>query len=45
LPAYTGFAATLLGGVVLAIFSVIAGHWSDNTSRSIRSPLLPRSVW
>jgi MHS family proline/betaine transporter-like MFS transporter len=33
LPAYTGFAATLLGGVVLAIFSVIAGHWSDMTAR------------
>jgi len=25
LPAYTGFAATLLGGVLLAVFSVIAG--------------------
>src|SRR5215813_7043252 len=33
LPAYTGFAATLLGGVVLAVFSVIAGHWSDKTGR------------
>ena len=33
LPAYTGFVATLLGGVVLAIFSVIAGHWSDKTAR------------
>lgn len=33
LPTYTGFAATLLGGVVLAIFSVIAGHWSDKTAR------------
>jgi MHS family proline/betaine transporter-like MFS transporter len=33
LPAYTGFAATLLGGVLLAVFSVIAGHWSDKTSR------------
>jgi MFS transporter, MHS family, proline/betaine transporter len=33
LPAYTGFAATLLGGVVLAIFSVVAGHWSDKTAR------------
>jgi MHS family proline/betaine transporter-like MFS transporter len=29
LPAYTGFAATLLGGMILAVFSVIAGHWSD----------------
>src|SRR5262249_49675553 len=34
LPAYTGFAATLLGGVVLAVFSVIAGHWSDKTART-----------
>jgi MHS family proline/betaine transporter-like MFS transporter len=33
LPAYTGFAATLLGGVVLAIFSVVAGHWSDKAAR------------
>jgi MHS family proline/betaine transporter-like MFS transporter len=33
LPAYTGFAATLLGGVVLAVFSVVAGHWSDKTPR------------
>jgi MHS family proline/betaine transporter-like MFS transporter len=33
LPAYTGFAATLLGGVVLAIFSVIAGHLSDKIAR------------
>jgi MHS family proline/betaine transporter-like MFS transporter len=33
LPAYTGFVATLLGGVVLAVFSVIAGHWSDKTGR------------
>ena len=34
LPAYTGFAATLLGGVALAVVSVIAGHLSDKTSRS-----------
>jgi MFS transporter, MHS family, proline/betaine transporter len=33
LPAYTGFAATLVGGVALAVFSIIAGHWSDKTSR------------
>jgi MHS family proline/betaine transporter-like MFS transporter len=33
LPAYTGFAATLVGGVVLAVFSVLAGHWSDKTPR------------
>jgi len=31
LPAYTGFVATLVGGVILAIFSVIAGYWSDKT--------------
>jgi MHS family proline/betaine transporter-like MFS transporter len=35
LPAYTGFAATLLGGVVLAVFSVIAGHWSDKIARPV----------
>ncbi len=34
LPAYTGFVATLLGGVVLAISSVLAGHWSDKTART-----------
>jgi MFS family permease len=34
LPAYTGFAAPLLGGVVLAVFSVLAGHWSDTTART-----------
>lgn len=33
LPAYTGFAATLLGGIMLAIFSVVAGHLSDKTAR------------
>jgi MHS family proline/betaine transporter-like MFS transporter len=33
LPAYTGFAATLVGGVMLAVFSVIAGHWSDTMPR------------
>ncbi|HEY7578829.1 MAG TPA: MFS transporter [Acetobacteraceae bacterium] len=33
LPAYTGFAATLLGGVVLAVFSVLAGHASDRIAR------------
>src|SRR5215469_16755908 len=29
LPAYTGFAATLVGGIILAFFSVVAGYWSD----------------
>ena len=33
LPAYTGFAATLVGGVALAVFSVIAGHASDRIAR------------
>jgi MHS family proline/betaine transporter-like MFS transporter len=33
LPAYTGFAATLVGGVALAVCSVIAGHWSDRVAR------------
>jgi MHS family proline/betaine transporter-like MFS transporter len=33
LPAYTGFVATLVGGVILAVFSVLAGHWSDRTAR------------
>jgi MHS family proline/betaine transporter-like MFS transporter len=33
LAAYTGFAATLVGGVVLAVFSVVAGHWSDKIPR------------
>jgi MHS family proline/betaine transporter-like MFS transporter len=33
LPAYTGFVATLLGGAVLAIFSVVAGHLSDRIAR------------
>jgi len=31
LPAYTTFAATLIGGIILAVFSVIAGHYSDRT--------------
>jgi len=33
LPASTGFIATLVGGVILAIFSPAAGHWSDKTAR------------
>lgn len=33
LPAYTGFVATLVGGVILAVFSLVAGHWSDKTGR------------
>src|SRR5947209_3097404 len=34
LQASTGFIATLIGGVILAVFSVIAGHWSDSISRT-----------
>ena len=26
--------ATLIGGVILAVFSVVAGYWSDSTSRT-----------
>jgi MHS family proline/betaine transporter-like MFS transporter len=33
LPAYTGFVATLVGGIALAVISVVAGHWSDKTAR------------
>ncbi|HUA55848.1 MAG TPA: MFS transporter [Candidatus Sulfotelmatobacter sp.] len=40
LPAYTGFAATLVGGIILAVFSVIAGHWSDSTTPRTRIMLV-----
>jgi MHS family proline/betaine transporter-like MFS transporter len=40
LPAYTGFAATLVGGIILAGFSVIAGHWSDKTVPRTRLMLI-----
>ena len=33
LPASTGFTATLIGGVILAIGCPLAGHWSDKMSR------------
>jgi len=33
LPQYTGFVATLIGGVILAIGSPLAGHWSDKMAR------------
>ena len=33
LPAYVGFVATLVGGIILAIGSPFAGHWSDRTAR------------
>jgi MHS family proline/betaine transporter-like MFS transporter len=34
LPASTTFIATLVGGIALAVFSPIAGHWSDKSSRT-----------
>jgi len=40
LPAYTGFAATLVGGIILAVFSVVAGHWSDKTVPRTRLMLI-----
>ena len=40
LPAYTTFAATLVGGIILAVFSVIAGHWSDKTAPRARIMLI-----
>jgi MHS family proline/betaine transporter-like MFS transporter len=33
LPAYTGFIATLIGGVVLAVGCPLFGHWSDRIAR------------
>ena len=43
LPAYTGFAATLVGGIILAVFSVIAGHRSDKTVP--RTRLMRITAW
>ena len=40
LPAYTGFVATLVGGLILAVFSVVAGHWSDKTTPRTRIMLI-----
>jgi MHS family proline/betaine transporter-like MFS transporter len=34
LPSYVGFAATFVGGIALAVFSVVAGHWSDKMPRT-----------
>src|SRR6266700_5329085 len=34
LPEYTGFVATLIGGVILAIGCPLAGHWSDKIGRT-----------
>src|SRR5947209_3767647 len=33
LPEYTGFVATLVGGLILAIGCPLAGHWSDKIPR------------
>jgi MFS transporter, MHS family, proline/betaine transporter len=35
LPASTGFTATLIGGLILAIGCPLAGHWSDKMSRPL----------
>ena len=35
LPTYVGFVATLVGGIILAIGSPFAGHWSDKTNRPL----------
>jgi MHS family proline/betaine transporter-like MFS transporter len=40
LPAYTGFVATLVGGIILAVFSIVAGHWSDITVPRTRIMLI-----
>jgi MHS family proline/betaine transporter-like MFS transporter len=40
LPGYTGFLATLVGGVVLGTFSVVAGHRSDKTVPRTRIMLI-----
>jgi MHS family proline/betaine transporter-like MFS transporter len=40
LPAYTGFAATLVGGILLAVFAVIAGHRSDKSKPRTRMMLI-----
>ena len=40
LPAYAGFLATLVGGIILGTFSVIAGHRSDKTVPRTRIMLI-----
>ena len=40
LPDHTGFAATLVGGIMLAFFSVVAGHWSDKIKPRVRIMLV-----
>jgi MHS family proline/betaine transporter-like MFS transporter len=43
LPAYTAFTATLVGGLVLAIFSPIFGHWSDKMA--FRPRIMMVAAW
>jgi len=43
LPAYTGFTATLVGGLVLAVFSPIFGHWSDKMA--FRPRIMVVAAW
>jgi MFS transporter, MHS family, proline/betaine transporter len=43
LPASTGFIATLVGGIILAIGSPLAGHWSDKLPR--RTLLMVITCW
>ncbi|MFZ2006208.1 MAG: MFS transporter [Stellaceae bacterium] len=43
LPAYTGFIATLIGGLVLALFCPIFGHWSDKMA--FRPRLMVVTAW
>jgi MFS transporter, MHS family, proline/betaine transporter len=40
LPAYTSFAATLVGGLLLGFFSVVAGYWSDRIQPRARLMLI-----
>ena len=40
LPAYAGFLATLVGGIILGTFSVVAGHRSDKTVPRTRIMLI-----
>jgi MHS family proline/betaine transporter-like MFS transporter len=35
LPEYTGFVATLVGGLILAVGCPLAGHWSDRIPRPL----------
>ena len=35
LPPYTGFVATLVGGLILAVGCPLAGHWSDKIPRPL----------